>query len=143
MWYLVLSTGLRRAELAGLRWRDAALDRVPATLAVRTTRTTAGHPVVEHDPKSKSSRRLVHLDKRTAEVLRDHFGARQRRPISAASSFPEYVFVDEFGDPYHPAQLTATSTRCSDERACRKSPSMTSAIRQRRSPARRGAPEGS
>ncbi|MHB1496776.1 MAG: site-specific integrase [Acidimicrobiales bacterium] len=38
MWYLVLATGLRRAELAGLRWRDLALDRVPPVLAVRTTR---------------------------------------------------------------------------------------------------------
>ena len=57
MWYLVLATGLRRAELAGLRWRDVALDRAPPALAVRTTRTTAGHLVVEHDPKSKSSRR--------------------------------------------------------------------------------------
>ena len=59
MWYLVLATGLRRAELAGLRWRDVALDRDPPTLAVRMTRTTAGHEVVEYDPKSRSSRRVL------------------------------------------------------------------------------------
>ena len=54
MWYLVLATGLRRAELAGLRWRDVALDRDQPTLAVRMTRTTAGHAVVEYDPKTRS-----------------------------------------------------------------------------------------
>ena len=107
MWYLVLATGLRRAELAGLRWRDVALDRVPATLAVRTTRTTAGHAVVEYDPKSKSSRRLLHLDKRTAELLGHHFGAMAAEAEKRGElAVPEYVFVDEFGDPYHPAQLT-------------------------------------
>jgi integrase len=107
MWYLVLATGLRRAELAGLRWRDVALDRAPATLAVRTTRTTAGHAVVEYDPKSKSSRRLLHLDKRTAELLGLHFGAMAAEAEKRGEpTVPQYVFVDEFGDPYHPAQLT-------------------------------------
>ena len=53
MWYLVLATGLRRAELAGLRWRDVALNRDPPTLAVRMTRTTAGHEVVEYDPEEQ------------------------------------------------------------------------------------------
>ncbi len=106
MWYLVLATGLRRAELAGLRWRDVALDRAPPALAVRTTRTTAGHLVVEHDPKSKSSRRLVHLDARTASVLRDHYEAMKTEADKRGEPFPEYVFVDELGDPYHPAQLT-------------------------------------
>ena len=70
MWYLVLSTGLRRAELAGLRSRDVALDRDPPIVAIRTTRTTAGHQVVEHDPKSRSRRRVLHLDPGTADVLR-------------------------------------------------------------------------
>ncbi len=107
MWYLVLATGLRRAELAGLRWRDVALDRVPPTLAVRRTRTTAGHVVVEHDPKSKSSRRVLHLDSRTADLLRHHCGAMAAEAEKRGDlAVPEYVFVDEFGDPYHPAQLT-------------------------------------
>jgi integrase len=107
MWYLVLSTGLRRAELAGLRWRDVALDRDPPILAVRTTRTTAGHAVVEYDPKSRSSRRVLHLDGGTAEVLRAHRSAMAAETEKRGEfALPEYVFVDEFGDPFHPARLT-------------------------------------
>ena len=37
------STGLRRAELAGLQWRDVDLDGSPPMLTVRVARTTAGH----------------------------------------------------------------------------------------------------
>jgi integrase len=107
MWYLVLSTGLQRAELAGLRWRDVALDRDPPILAVRTTRTTAGHAVVEYDPKSRSSRRVLHLDGGTAEVLRAHRSAMAAETEKRGEfALPEYVFVDEFGDPFHPARLT-------------------------------------
>jgi integrase len=107
MWYLVLATGLRRAELAGLRWRDVALDRQPPALAVRTTRTTAGHRVVEHDPKSRSSRRVLHLDRGTAEVLRRHRVAMSAEAeLRDEHALGDYVFVDEFDDPFHPARLT-------------------------------------
>jgi integrase len=107
MWYLVLSTGLRRAELARLRWRDVALDRDPPILAVRTTRTTAGHAVVEYDPKSRSSRRVLHLDGGTADVLRAHRMAMAAEAEQRGEfALPDYVFVDEFGDPFHPARLT-------------------------------------
>jgi integrase len=107
MWYLVLSTGLRRAELAGLRWRDVALEREPPILAVRTTRTTAGHTVVEYDPKSRSSRRVLHLDAGTVDVLRSHRVAMVAEADQRGEFVqPDYVFVDEFGDPFHPARLT-------------------------------------
>jgi integrase len=63
--------------------------------------------VVEHDPKTKSSRRVLHLDNVTADVLRDHHeaiaGEAKKR---GEPTVPEYVFVDELGDAYHPAQLT-------------------------------------
>lgn len=62
MWYLVFATGLGRAE-------QAALDRDPPTLAVRSTRTTAGPDVAEYDLQSGSSRPVLCLDAGTADVL--------------------------------------------------------------------------
>ena len=107
LWYLALSSGLRRAELAGLRWRDLALDRPRSTLAVRTTRTTAGNRVVEQGPKSRSSRRVLHLDPGTVAALVDHRGAMAlEAELRGKAGLPEYVFVDELGRPYHPARLT-------------------------------------
>jgi integrase len=72
LWYLVISTGLRRSEVAGLRWRDVNLAGSPATLTVRLSRTTAGHQVVRTDPKTKAGRRSVVLDAGTVEVLGEH-----------------------------------------------------------------------
>jgi len=107
MCHLVLATGLRRAELAGLRWRDVGLDREPPTLAVRSTRTTAGHQVVEDDPKSRSSRRVLYLDAGTADVLRRHRKAMEvESELRDENALGEYVFVDELGAPLHPARLT-------------------------------------
>lgn len=53
-------TGLRRAELLGLRWDDVDLAR--RVLSVRTTRVQAGRSIVENSPKTSAGRRLVQLD---------------------------------------------------------------------------------
>jgi integrase len=107
LWYLAVSTGLRRAEVAGLRWRDVHLDSSPPTLAVRTTRATAGNRVVEDRPKSKSSRRVIHLDPVTARLLAGHLEAMAAEAkIRRDSRRPDYVFVDELGEPYHQNRLT-------------------------------------
>jgi integrase len=109
LWYLVISTGLRRAELAGLRWRDVQLGASPPTLMVRVARTTAGHRVIESDPKTRAGRRNLVLDSGTVEVLLDH---RERMKAEASirggPAMSIYVFVDELGRPYHPVRLTRT-----------------------------------
>ncbi len=53
-WELALS-GLRRGEIAGLRWCDVDLDA--KTLSVVNNRVDASGKVVENDPKSQMSRR--------------------------------------------------------------------------------------
>ena len=57
LWTLALHTGLRRGELAGLRWSDLDLDA--GTLTVAQQRTTANHAVVITTPKAKSQRQLL------------------------------------------------------------------------------------
>ena len=70
LWVVLLTTGLRRSEVAGLRWDDVELDR--KTLAVRHTRVAVDYRVEDSEPKSGKSRRLVALDDPTVLALRQH-----------------------------------------------------------------------
>jgi integrase len=66
-WELALS-GLRRGEVAGLRWADVDLDA--KTLTIRNNRVDAGGSAVENDPKSAMSRRTPPLPDRLVAVLK-------------------------------------------------------------------------
>ena len=104
-WELALS-GLRRGEIAGLRWSDVDLEA--RTLTIVNNRVDAGGEAVENDPKSKASRRELPLTDRLVDVLRS---ARRRqaaeRLVLGADSGPwEYVVCNEVGLPYHPQVLS-------------------------------------
>lgn len=70
LWRLALVTGLRRAELLGLRWRD--IDLTQGLVTVRTTRTEVAGRMVEGEPKSHRGRRCVVIDTQTRTAMRDH-----------------------------------------------------------------------
>ena len=107
LWHLVVTTGLRRAEVAGLRWKDVNLDAVPPVLMVRSSQTMAGATVIETSPKTRAGRRTIVLDGSTSEALRAH----GKRMIVEAEELgtgglSQYVFVDEVGEPYRPVTIT-------------------------------------
>jgi integrase len=62
LWYLAPS-GLRRGEIAGLRWSDVDFDAGTITVA-RSRVELGGGPtiVVENEPKTEASRRTLPLD---------------------------------------------------------------------------------
>jgi len=101
--------GLRRGEVAGLRWSDIDLDH--RQLEIIRQRTTAGHQVIECQPKSAASARIIALDKHTVTVLRAH-ATRQRqereRRLAAGKDWADtgYVFTRADGTPIHPTYLT-------------------------------------
>lgn len=68
LWLLMGTTGLRRAEAAGLRWRDVDLEA--GTLRVRETRVSVAYKVHEGDPKSEASRRPIPLFPETVAALK-------------------------------------------------------------------------
>ncbi|MGE5694412.1 MAG: tyrosine-type recombinase/integrase [Candidatus Sericytochromatia bacterium] len=106
LWYLALS-GLRRAEVAGLKWSDIDFDA--GTLTVSRGRVQAGAgTVIENAPKTLSSRRTLPLDEGLIAVLRRasaHY-AQERLALGAAHADSGYVAVNEAGEPYTPDTLT-------------------------------------
>ena len=104
LWTIALHTGLRRGELAGLRWKDVDLDA--AALTVAQQRTTAGNQVVVMTPKAKSQRQLL-LAPATVAALDGHRKRQrtERLALGPAWTNTGYVFVDEAGEPYHPQRL--------------------------------------
>jgi integrase len=100
---LLATTGMRRGEVLGLRWRDVDLDG--AQLAVVQTLSTAGGQMLVAPPKTQRSRRTIYLDAQTVGVLKGH-RLRQREEQLAAGpawdSSNDLVFRDELGGPLHP-----------------------------------------
>lgn len=102
VWALLLTRGLRRGELCGLRWEAIDLDAGTATI-VHTLIVVDGR-VLAPTPKTLSSRRSLPLDASLVSLLIGHrkrqFEDRQR----AGEAWTEtgYVFVDQVGRPCSP-----------------------------------------
>lgn len=104
-WELALC-GLRRGEIAGLRWADVDLDA--KTLSVVNNRVDAGGKAVENDPKSVISRRKIPLPDRLVVVLKaaKKRQAAERLALGSDGGSWEYVVSNEAGGPYHPQVLS-------------------------------------
>lgn len=103
--HLAASTGLRRSELLGLRWRDVDLER--AELHVLQSVVVVGRDVRIGPPKTDRSRRLVALDAHTVEVLREHQARWMQRDGSSSSvDDAALLFCNEAGSPIHPSLFT-------------------------------------
>lgn len=66
--WLVMVTGVRRAELLALRWSDVGLDA--GVLNVRRNHLRVDGQTIEKDTKAHRMRRLA-LDAATVEILRE------------------------------------------------------------------------
>jgi integrase len=101
LWLVALNTGMRRGELAGLRWSAVNLEE--GTVAVVQQRTTANYFVVEAEPKAHS-RRVIPVDAPVVAALRAHHRGQLEERLAAGPAWTdtEYIFVSEDGRPYHP-----------------------------------------
>ena len=106
LWVLVLATGMRRGELAGLRWSDVDLDA--GVLAVRRSRVTVAYRVHEAEPKTRSSRRTISLDARVVAVLRSHRRRQLEERLAWGQAWIDtgYLFTYEDGSPMHPERIS-------------------------------------
>jgi integrase len=104
-WLLMCTTGVRKGELLGLRWKDVDLEG--ARLAVRQTLTSIGYGTEFAEPKTRRSRRQIALDRRTVAALREHRTRQnaERRAWGPAWTDTGLVFTREDGLPIHPDQF--------------------------------------
>ena len=116
-WVVAATTGLRRGELLGLRWRDVDLDR--SVLSVRQTvglvmkdgKRAIGYGV----PKTDQSRRAVALDPLTVAEVTAH---RQRQDAEREVAGDDWhdadlVFPARDGRPFNPEHFWREFvTRC-------------------------------
>jgi integrase len=105
LWYLALN-GLRRAEIAGLRWSD--INYTDGTLSIARNRVRVGVATVENEPKTKTSRRTLPLDAGLVAVLKRASArqAQEKLALGADHSDTGYVAVNRAGQPYTPTALT-------------------------------------
>jgi Site-specific recombinase XerD len=67
---LGVTTGMRRGEILGLRWRD--IDMKAGVLTVQQTVELVGNTIQFKSPKTARSRRTIDLPAFTVEALREH-----------------------------------------------------------------------
>jgi integrase len=103
LYLLAATTGMRRAELCGLRWPAVDLDG--GSLLVATTRVVVrGHAQDSDEAKSARSHRQISLDPITVEAIRERRAQQDEERAGFGDSFAStnLVFTWEDGRPPHP-----------------------------------------
>lgn len=108
---LAASTGMRRGEVLGLRWRD--IDLAAKRLAVRQTVGTVNYEIVIGTPKTNRGRRSIALDPTTVQAIKDHRKRQwaERSLLEGGYAEHDLVFCKIDGSPLHPDFFSQTFDR--------------------------------
>ena len=114
---LLALLGLRRGELAGLRWEAIDLESETPTLTVRETRVSTGTGVVSQDnTKTLASQRILPLPADLVPILRRVRGEHRhlKRRLGDQWQGPAadgYLLIGDLGRPLSPRTLDAHWTK--------------------------------
>jgi integrase len=101
-------TGMRRGEIAGLRWSRVDLER--GRLEVAAVVNDAGGTIVVHESTKTGVRRTVDIDPTTAELLGTHQQAMAQRALAVGGGLAPDAFVFSHApvcdQPIRPEYLT-------------------------------------
>ena len=111
-YHLAVLTGMRKSELAGLKWENVDLTR--GNLSVVTTlQRIDGRGLVEVQPKTGRSRRSIALSPDAISLLHQVRGRKieQRLALGDVWYDTPYVFTQANGKPVYPDEITKEFAR--------------------------------
>jgi integrase len=102
LYYLDLTTGMRRGELLGLKWARTDMDI--GELKIVETVLPVNHQPTWSVPKTDAGFRTVPLDTRTIEVLRDHRRRQLEERLALGRDYMDLdlLFPDLNGTMFNP-----------------------------------------
>lgn len=111
LWHFLATTGMRRGEVLGLRWRDVDLEA--GVVSVHQTLIVVDHRPEFGLPKTTSGARAVELDEDTVAVLRDQRRRQLEERLLMGAGWRDHdlVFCRPTGEPYHPDRVSREFTR--------------------------------
>ena len=106
-WALLLTRGLRRGDLCGLRWTEVDLEAGRA--AITTTRIVVDGKALTSQPKTRRGLRTVPLDANLVALLKAHKARQAAEQLAAGGVYEDgcWLVADELGRPYHPSTVSA------------------------------------
>jgi integrase len=109
-WLLFATTGMRRGEVAGLRWPDVDLEA--SRVSPRRPRVVVNYEVVVSEPKTAKGRRSLALDPATVAALRAHRTRQLEQRLAVGERWQDsgLVFTWPDGRPIHPHRSQSGSS---------------------------------
>jgi integrase len=103
---LACSTGLRRGEVLGLRWKD--LDTKNKRLTVNQEIVAVNREIIVKQPKTKQSRRSVSLPDSIIDELKKHEHEQKKERIAAGEYWIDKKLISTWTNGYywHPGTFT-------------------------------------
>ena len=103
--YLAVYSGMRRGEIAGLRWSDVGWERM--ALHVKRSRQRIRKQDIIGDPKTEKSTRSVPVSESVISLLRTWKRQQQEYAMARGSGWSDeaYVLLKPDGSQYEPVDL--------------------------------------
>jgi len=101
--FVAVRTGMRRAELLGLKWNNINFNE--KTIDIKETLLyTPEKGIYFKPPKTKKSRRKIDISDEVINVLRQHRKKQIENKLKLGQAYEDYnlVFCQENGRPMHP-----------------------------------------
>lgn len=104
--YLLIDTGCRRAEIAGLKWADIDLD--DGIVTIRRNLHYSSKRGIYEGPTKNEKGRVLRIAPETVAVLREHQAEQEKQREAVGDRWEEtgFVFTKEHGQPMNPDSIT-------------------------------------